>query len=339
MKSNRFSLTPCLLLIALGLWSGQAHAQLAGLVHDPVAGELRVAEIDSANGTFTTGTGAVTDCCQFTSGLISTNSTTDQFYALGTFTGGALVDQLGVFTLGYDGTTVSASIVADTPESVLEYDEQLGVLISMKTVDLATGMQLIGIDPTSGAVTPFPTNNVDCCEIVTGVSALDSAARRLYFAGRQAGEATWSVYVADLNSGVAVPFEVLPSGAPGFMGLSPNGTTLEVMMQSDLLASSQLIGIDLAGGGSTVLAEYSDSQCCLLTPGQTPSNSQDGESWWLAGSNTGLEDALMAMTRNGLSGLTRIQALDPVPGVHLLAVVVDGNTVSLDILFSDRFQL
>jgi len=335
MMSNRIELAAVLFLLAMLAGAGPAQAQLAGLVHDPVAQELRAVQIDSANGGVTAGSAAVVECCRLTSGLVSTDG--QQFFAVGTYTSGDSAGQTGVFTLDFDGETVASAALASTAESVLEYDETTGGLISMNTTDLVTGLQLLAIDSGTGVVTPFPTTNAGCCEVVTGVSELDAAARRLYFVGRQAGEAAWSVYAADLNSGVALPFQVLPPGVPGFMGLSPEGGTLEVMLQTSLGASSQLLGIDPASPGVVVLAEHIDGQCCLLTPGQTPSTSLDGEAWWLAGSNTALEDSLMTLTRTGPSGLTGIQTL--AAGVHLMAVVVNGDTVSLDALFRDRFQL
>lgn len=324
-------------LLLLALMTVPAQAQLSGLIHDPGNGELSVVSIDSATGVVTPAATTVVDCCRLASGLIATDSTGERFFAMGIWTGGDNVDLSGLFTLGFDGNSVASVEIDSIPTAILEYDALNDRLISVDVVDLATGLLLRSFDPVTGVATDIGTPNVDCCEIATGVSAIDSAGQRLFFAGRLAEEAEWSVYSADLTTGAVVAVETLPAGHPGFMAYDAGTGLVQVLMQQTLAGDTQIIGVDPVNGGLLVLADHANADCCLLTPGQTPSQSQDGDFWWLSGADSTLASAVLALSAEGSGGLTALQVLDTT-GL-LQAVVVDGQTVSLDLIFDDRFEL
>ncbi len=336
-RSRRQGIVAAAGFFLLALVTAPAQAQLAGLIHDPGTGELSVASIDSATGVVTPAAVTVVDCCRLASGLIAADPTGERFFAMGVWTGGDNVDLPGLFRLNFDGSGVASVEIASIPSAILEYDALNDRLISAEVVGLATGLLLQSFDPVTGASAAIGAPNVDCCEIATGVSAMDSAGQRLFFAGRQAGESEWSVYSADLSTGTVVSEQTLPAGHPGFMAYDANTGFVQVLMQQTLAGQTQIIGVDLVNGGQLVLADHANADCCLLTLGQTPSQSEDGDFWWLSGANTTLATAALALSAEGSNGLTELQVLDTTG--RLQALVVNGQTVSLDLLFQDRFEL
>ena len=74
-----------------------------------------------------------------------------------------------------------------------------------------------------------------------------------------------------------MPAETLPAGHPGFMAYDAGTGLVQVLMQQTLAGDTQIIGVDPVNGGLLVLADHANADCCLLTPGQTPSQSQDGD--------------------------------------------------------------
>ncbi len=337
MYLNDSKAAALVLALVLSVWGVPAQGQLSALVFEEASNELRVVEIDSETGDVALGAVGASDCCRFLAGLTAADTQGERFFTVGEFTGGAGEDQLALFSLSFDGVSISAELLPTSPAFVLGYDADNDRLISMTAADLATGLQLVEIDPDTAVSTTIGTPNPDCCEVLTGISAIDAGAQILYFAGRLAGESNWSVYSADLTTGSIVEELALVAGTPGFMALNADTGFLEVLLQQSLAGSSQLIGVDLVGGGAVLLAEHASSDCCLLSPGQTASSSADGDAWWLAGGDTSFNASMIAISSIGTPGLSRVQAITA--GYRMLAMVVNGETVSLDLVFRDRFQL
>ncbi|WP_169751200.1 hypothetical protein [Wenzhouxiangella marina] len=312
-------------------------AQLAGLVHDETNGSLRVVSIDSATGNVAAGAGEVADCCRLGGGLVAADVAGERFFAIGVWSGGDNADQIGLFELAFDGSAVASQFLGAVPTGALEWDSLNARLITVSVPDFTSGLQLQSIDPTTGSIQNIGSATPDCCEILTGVSTIDPAGQRLFFAGRANGEADWAVYGVDLGTGEVNNAELLPSGHPGFMAFNPSLGTVDVLMQQTLSGGTQIIAVDVDNGGAIILAEHENSDCCHFELGQTPSLSEDGDSWWLSGRDSALQTSLVAMGSAGINAVTTTRAITS--GYLLRAVVVNGETLSLDQIFRDRFEL
>lgn len=338
----------CALLLATCLLlSGPATAQLAGLVFDPDEALVLVAAIDSESGDATPGSASVADCCLMLPHLTAADTDGERFFAYGQFTGGNNDGETHLFTLGFDGNSAGSVSATVVPEILLAYDALNDRLVSLRSVTpppptrggggLNMDLQVIAVDIATGAVSDIGTPNTGCCEIVSGVAAVDSAGQRLFFAGRQSSAGDWRLFSTDLVTGVVNDIVTLPAGQPGFMAFNEGSGQVDILMQQDVASGSQIISADPSSGGLLVQAGHASPDCCLLALGQTPSLSLDGEFWWLSGSASTLAPGLAAMSSFGTNGLASTQPLTD--NFRLIAVVVNGQTVSLDLLFQDRFEL
>lgn len=319
-------------LVAL-LASVPVPAQLLGLATDTGDGSLRVVSVQSDNGAVTPGAAAAPDCCLLSVGLTAADPAGERFFAVGEWTGGADQGNNALFEFAFDGASVGSVALAEVPRSFLAWDDQNARLISLRHEPATV---LLAIDPSDGSVAPIGAPAVDCCEVVAGMFAMDSAGQRLFVAGRAFGASDWSLLAFDLGTGAVSDLAVLPAGRPGFMLYDDSAGRVEVMMQTGLAATGTLVAIDPGNGATDILASYSNGDCCLYTPGDAASYSIDGEVIWAAGSDSATMPGFLGQVAAGLDQLIDPETLDP--GYHLHAMVVDGMTVAPGTIFQDRFE-
>ncbi|RFF33005.1 hypothetical protein [Wenzhouxiangella sediminis] len=319
--------------LAALLAAAPATAELVGLVHDTADGSLQAVAINSDTGAVTPAGASAADCCLVPTGLSVTDTAGERFFVVGEWTAGATAGSTSLHELGFDGLLVNSVVLAEVPRSVLAWDDQNARLISLRHEPETT---LLAIDPVSGAVSTLGGAQTDCCEVIAGVSAIDSAGQRLFVAGRSFGATDWSLLEFDLGSGAVSEAAVLPTGRPGFMLYDSATGRVEVMMQTALADSGSLVAIDPATATLDTLATYSNGDCCLYAPGDGASRSDDGEVIWAAGIGGASAAGFFGQFALGLDRPVDIQPMDA--GYHMLALVVDGSTVVPGILFRDRFE-
>lgn len=310
-----------------------ATAELVGLVHDTSDGSLQAVVINSDSGAVVPASVKASDCCLVPAGLSVADTAGERFFTVGEWTGGASEGSTSLHEMGFDGVSVDSVALAEVPRSVLAWDDQNARLISLRHEPETT---LLAIDPDSGAVSALGGAQTDCCEVVAGVSAIDSTGQRLFVAGRSFDAADWSLLEFDLGSGAVSEAAVLPAGRPGFMLYDSAAGRVEVMIQTTLADSGSLVAIDPATAAIDTLATYSNGDCCLYAPGDGASYSEDGEVIWAAGAGGASAAGFLGQFALGLDRPVDMQPMDP--GYHMLALVVDGSTVVPGILFRDRFE-
>lgn len=319
-------------LLAL-LVSLPVSAELIGLVHETNGGSLQVVSIQSGNGAVTPGAAAASDCCLLPAGLAATDAVGERFFAVGEWTGGAEAGNTALFEFAFDGASFDSVTLPEVPRSVLAWDDQNNRLISLRQEPETV---VLAIDPSDGSITALGGPATDCCEVVTGMFALDSAGQRLFVAGRGFGDSGWSLLSFDLNSGAVSDLAALPAGRPGFMLYDASTGRVEVMMQTALADSGTLVAIDPGTGAVDTLASYSNSDCCLYTPGDAASYSADGEVVWTAGSDASVTPGILGQFASGVDRVVDVEPIDA--GYYLHAMVVEGITVVTGTIFWDRFE-
>lgn len=331
-----------LLLLAAGL-SGAApvRAELAGLVHDRSDASLRVVGIDSGDGTVTPGSESVDDCCFLGAGLTAADHAGGRFFAYGHYLSGGDFGQAVLLSLDFDGNATTAVAPETAPQGVLAWNPGSGRLISAgfggDTAD--PELQWIAIDPVDGSVADIGGPDVTCCELLTGVVAVDAAGEQLFFVGREFDTTDWAIRAVDLGDGTISQVAPLPApGLAGFMAYDAAGGHIELYMQDGAAGAAGLHRVDVASGTATQVAAELDDGCCLIGAGAVASLDAVGEAWWVAGSGDGLStvpgfSALLAGS-DSASVVQRVLA-----GDYLLnALAVDGAVVSPALILRDRFE-
>lgn len=308
-------------------------AELVGLVHDSGDGSMQVVAVRSDNGQVTPASVTASDCCLVPTGLAAADTAGERFFAVGEWTGGAEDGNTSLLELGFDGASVDSTPLAEVPRSFLAWDEQNARLISLRHEPETV---LLAIDPVSGTVSELGGPQTDCCEVIAGVSAIDVAGQRLFTAGRSFGASDWSLLLFDLGTGAVSEAASLPAGRPGFMLYDDTTDRVEVLMQTALSGSHDLVAIDPATAATDVLASYANSDCCLYAPGDTASYSENGDVVWAAGTGEVVSTGFLGHYAQGADHDVDIQTL--AAGYRLFALVVNGSTVLPGVLFQDRFE-
>lgn len=319
-------------LVAM-LATGQAAAELIGLAHDVGDGSLQVVSIRSDTGEVTPGSAAASDCCLLSAGLAATDSAGERFFAVGEWTGGAEAGNTALFEFAHDGASFSSVALAEVPRSVLAWDDVNDRLISLRQEPETV---VLAIDPSDGSVTALGGPATDCCEVITGMFAMDSAGQRLFVAGRGLGASDWSLLDFDLATGAVSNLANLPAGRPGFMLYDDSTDRVQLMMQTALADSGELVAVDPGSGAVDTLASYSNSDCCLYAPGDVADYSVDGEVVWSAGSDGATVPGILGQFVAGMDRVIDSETLDA--GYRLHAMVVAGMTVVPGTIFWDRFE-
>jgi hypothetical protein len=331
-----------MVLSILACLSLPAQAELAALVHDNANGTLRVVRVDSDDGSVTTGSVFVQDCCFVSAGMTAADTAGGGFFVYGLQIDGGGFGSPLLLEMPFDGNSASAVALAREPEGVLAFDASMGRLIAFEFGDDAQNptLQLIAIDPQSGAVTDIGAVNTSCCEVMTGTRAIDSAGQRLFFVGRDFGASTWSIQSISLADGVVTEVGAMPaSGRPGFLSLNDAGTELEIYMQDGLAGAAGLHRMDIGTGASSTISVEADGGCCLMGLGESASLDQTGTAWWMGGSGTGGSPSPGFMALPAAADISDVPAQTIAGDYRLHAVVVDGQVTNPFLLFSDRFEL
>jgi len=339
---TRFLVCPLIWLAMVAGFAGPAKAELAALVHDTENASLRVVRIDSSDGSVTTGTESVAACCFISSGMTASDGDSRRFFAYGLEIDEGNPGAPVLLELGFDGNSVSTTAPARSPEGVLAYDSAGGRLIAFEFSDdfQNPSLQLIAIDPTSGAVSDLGPENLACCEVITGTHAIDSAAQRLFFVGREFGATDWSIQsisLADASLSVIAPMPA--AGRPGFLSLNEAGTELDVYLQEAMAGAAGVYRVNVGTGVATEVSVEADPGCCLVGPGETVGRDQAGLAWWMAGSGSGVTPASGFMALPTGDDVSSVPSQTMASGYELHALVVDGQVINPFLLFRDRFEL
>ncbi len=335
---GRTTVFAALMTIAAAV-SPAALAELAAVVVDRSDDSLRVVGIDSGDGSITPGSAAIPDCCRVGAGLTAADPGGERFFVFGrelTANGDRLA------TLGFDGASASSVVPARVPQVFLVHDAVQGRLVSVELGGNAADptVQWFSIDPATGSAADIGPPDEICCELMTGVAGIDAPARRLFFVGREFGQAEWRIRSVDLATGTVSDIGALPtSGRPGFLRYSGVGDHLDLYMQDGPSGIDDgLYRVDPATGTGQLVSAESDSDCCLLGLGQVADLDASGEAWWLAGSGGGMAPApgFMALFAGSDNGTVSQWTTDPDYALH--ALVVDGAVVSPGMIFRDRFE-
>lgn len=324
---------PVLFGLAALLASLPVSAELIGLAHNAGNGSLQAVSIQSDSGAVTPGAAAASDCCLLPAGLAATDATGERFFAVGEWTGGAEAGNTALFEFAFDGASFNSISLAEVPRSVLAWDDQNNRLISLRQEPETV---LLAIDSSDGSITALGGPATNCCEVVSGMFAMDSVGQRLFVAGRAFGASDWSLLAFNLASGAVSDVAVLPAGRPGFMLYDDSTGRVQMMMQTALADSGTLFAINPGSGAVDTLASYSNNDCCLYTPGDAASYSVDGEVVWVAGSDGANAPSILGQFASGVDRVIDVKALDS--GYNLHAMVVDGITVVTGTIFWDRFE-
>lgn len=315
-------------------------AGLAGLVFEESEGNLMMASIDSGTGAVSPGAATLNDCCQLVSGLTAIDRVGERLFAIGLQAGVTDEPIPLLLTFALDGSAVSSVELDQLPQALLAYDHGADRLISVfLAAPPSASSQWISIDPTTGAVIQIGDPDSNCCEILTGLAAVASGPQQLYLLGRNFGEADWQLRGIDLMTGASSVLAELPVGRPGFLSLDADSGQVDLLIQTAPEASSGLYRINPGDGTSVLLATQHDANCCLVMPGQAASLDDSGQFWWIGGSGDGLTPNagffVLQATANGAA----LNSRQLPAGYRLNALVVDGEVVSLNQIFHDRFEL
>jgi len=333
------ALLPLALLACL---SSPLCAELAALVHDTSDDSLKVVTVDSSNGSVAAGSASAVDCCFVSAGMTAADVAGRRFFASGReIAGGGFGDPVLV-QFGFDGNSVTSVVPARLPQGVLAFDSAMGRLLSFEfgTDFTAPTLQLIAIDPLDGSVTEIGSENAVCCELLTGVSAIDGVAQRLYFVGRDFTTSPWLIQSASLVDGSVTQIGPLPAGGrPAFLSLDAARTHLEIYMQESTGGAAGLHRVNVGTGSASAISVEADDNCCLVGIGETVSRDSAGLAWWMAGSGSGLTPSTGFMALPTSFDIPSVPSRSVGGGYAIRALIVDGAVANPFSLFSDRFEL
>ncbi len=328
-----------LLLVVTGL----ANGGLTGLVHDIDDDSIRIAFIDSADGSVSLGTASIKECCYLGAGLSAVDSDQGRVFALGTPTSGPNSGDPVLMTLGMDGESAFSISLGEIPKSVLAWDSQSEQLISVVTAVSPARTQWITIDPLDGSVDALGDASADCCELIPGmadVGDIPDNGRGLFTIGRPFGASEWLLLVVDLASGEIDNLATLPPGRPGFLVFDDESGQIDVLIQTSLDDASLLFRINPADGSVTEQAVNSTENCCLTSPGDMASQSKGvtGATWWVGGKdvNGTPTPGFFTLSATDSNALSNRVSLDG--NLFLHALIVSGSVVDPGLLFQDRFE-
>jgi hypothetical protein len=333
-----------LVLLVTLVAAASLQAGLTGLVYDADDSAVRVAFIDSGDGSVSQGSAGIDDCCLLVAGLTAIDTDGDRVFSVGQFSGGPNAGDPVLLELSLDGESASQISPAQVPQAVLAWDQQSGRLISAVLGQGPSSTQWIAIDPENGSVDSIGSESTTCCELVAGIAdigELPGGGKALYVVGRNHGESDWQLLAVDLSDGAITSLAPLPAGSPGFMVFDEASGQVDVLMQTALDEPSILYRIDPADGIATELAVNSAPDCCLASPGDMASRTEDqfGSTWWVGGSGAVSQPVPGFFTLSGAesNSLSKRVALDG--NLFLHALIVSGTVVNPALLFHDRFEL
>ncbi len=332
----------CLALFSL-FFAGMTHAGLTGLVHSADDSSVRIASIDSGDGSVSLGAAAISDCCYLAAGLTAIDVDQGRVFAFGHYSSGAQAGDPVLMIFSLDGTTATEVVPGEVPRGVLAWDGQSERLVSAVMTAQPAGTQWITIDPLDGSVDLLGGESSDCCELISGmgdIGDLPGGGRALFTVGRFFGASDWQLLVVDLADGAIQELTALPTGRPGFLVVDDASGQVDVLMQTSLGNPSLLYRIDPADGQVTEQAVNSAENCCLTSPGDMASRSEGvtGVTWWIGGdgSNSSPDPGFFTLSANDSNALTNRTTLQG--DFYLHALIVSGTVVDPGLLFQDRFE-
>jgi hypothetical protein len=332
----------CLALLSLFL-AGSTPAGLTGLVHDADSLTVRIAAIDSGDGSVSLGTAMIPDCCYLGAGLTAVDADHGRVFAFGQYSSGPQAGVTVLMTLSLDGANASLVVPEEPLQAVLAWDAQSERLISARMTVGPASTQWISVDPVDGSISPVGSASTECCELFSGmanVGELPGGGRGLYTVGRPFGASDWQLLVVDLADGAIQEVAALPAGRPGFVSFDDATGQIDMLMQTSLNDPSILYRIDPADGSVIEQAINSAGNCCLTSPGDMASQSEGvtGTTWWIGGNgaNSSLAPGFFALSANDSNALTTRVSLDG--NLYLHALIVSGAVVDPGLLFKDRFE-
>jgi hypothetical protein len=127
-------------------------------------------------------------------------------------------------------------------------------------------LMMASIDPATGAVSPGAAALSNCCQLVTGLTAIDQAGERLFAIGLQSGDQTplLLTFALDGSAASSIELDQLPQALLAYD--SGAGRLISVILGAPPSASSQWISIEPTTGAVTQIGSP-DASCCEILTG------------------------------------------------------------------------
>lgn len=306
------------------------------------SGDIDLVEVDPASGVLGVLNAGVADCCAPTPNAVA--------YSAGVVYLSAQLRTAGtpaLFGFPVDGSAVT-SVALAAPLAVLNADPTDGLLYAVRQTvsgpSITASLDLVRVNPATGAFTPIGTPLADCCAVAADVGAI--SAGRLTVVAQAIGASGYSLLSFNLGSGGA-SFSSAPVDANRIVnglfdaekGLEPTTTTITSIVPSpSQIGQNYSVNVSVtatsgAVSGSVTVDDGIGGSCMFTLPASscmlagsavgplTITASYTGQGPFLGSSDTAAHDVVRA------TSVTSITSIAP-PGS---AVVGQPYTVNVSV--------